>query len=318
MGELPKERVQPSRAFLNTGVDFCGPILVKTSNRRNSKAENAYVALFVCFATKAIHLELVSDLSTPAFLGALKRFFARRGKARKMFSDNGGNFVGAQRELHRLFLNASQSDEMKNYLSGENIEWSFIPPRSPNFGGLWEAGVKAFKYHFKRILGQAMLTFEEMTTVTAMIESCLNSRPLCPLSSDPNDLSPLTPGHFLIGDVLTAIPQPDILDSKVSTLKRWHRVEFMLQQFWSRWSKEYLSILQSRTKWKKEEENLQLGQLVLLKEEHLPPLKWPLGRIIDVHPGPDGSVRVATIKTSAGIYKRSISRICLLPIENFT
>ena len=147
------------------------------------------------------------------------------------------------------------------------------------------------------------------------IEAILNSRPLYDLPNNPNDLNPLTPGHFLIGAPLRAIPESIICDKKLNFTKRWELVKRISQHFWKRWSTEYISNLQSRSKWKNKMPNLQIGDLVLIKKESTSPLKWPLGRVIEVHPGKDELVRVVTIKTATTIIKRSIVTLVKLPIE---
>jgi hypothetical protein len=182
------------------------------------------VAVFVCLATKAIHLELVHDYTSQSFLNALKRMMARRGKATRMYSDNGTNFVGANRELKEIrdFLRTKDfQNAVVDNLTNDGIEWRFIPPNSPHVGGIWEAGVKSFKNHFKRIAGTSLLTAEEMYTLLTLIEACLNSRPLTPLSDDPNDLQPLTPGHFLIGTALIAPAEYNLGEVPDNRLSRW-------------------------------------------------------------------------------------------------
>lgn len=137
------------------------------SKGRGNKAYKGYIALFICMATRAMHLEAVSEMSTKGFLAAFKRFVARRGRCAQLFSDNGTNFVGAARELLHLF-NEERSGinpELAEELANNSTEWHFIPPQSPNFGGLWEAGIKSTKYHLKRVIGNSTLTFEEMATV---------------------------------------------------------------------------------------------------------------------------------------------------------
>lgn len=150
------------------------------------------------------------------------------------------------------------------------------------------------------------------------IEAILNSRPLTPLSSDPSDLRPLTPGHFLVGRPLTALPTPTLIDVNEHRLTRFERLEKIRQEFWQRWNKEYLSELQQRTKWRTSKGQLQEGTLALIKEDSLPPMKWSLGRITKVYPGTDGVTRVADLKTSRGIVRRAFNRICPLPIEDAT
>lgn len=182
----------------------------------------AYFALFVCMATKAIHLELVSDLTTDAFIAALRRFTSRRGKCANIYSDNKTNFHGARRcltEMHKLCLNQAHNDLITYTLAKDGINWHFIPPSAPHFGGLWEAGVKSVKLHLRRVVGESILTFEEMYTLFTQIESILNSRPL----SD-SDLNPLTPSHFLIGQPLTVIPEPSYSDTPINRLSHWNHI----------------------------------------------------------------------------------------------
>lgn len=159
------------------------------------------------------------------------------------------------------------------------------------------------------------MTYEELYTVIVQVEACLNSRPLTPLSNDPYDYAPLTPGHFLIGDSLMALPQHDVTNIHENRLDRYQRTQHCLQQFWQRWSKEYLSNLQVRTKWRFEKAgNVNVGELVLIKEDKTPPQKWSMSRIIELHPGPDNLVRVVSLKLPNGaIVKRAINKICLFP-----
>ncbi|CAK1600436.1 unnamed protein product [Parnassius mnemosyne] len=180
MGQLPFSRVTPARPFLHSDVDFAGPINVRMSKGRDNKSYKGYISLFVCMATKAIHLELISDLTSDAFIAGFKRFVARRGHVSEIWSDNGTNFVGASKELLKL-VTAEQSSvalEIREWLSNNSVSWHFIPAHAPNFGGLWEAGVKAMKFHLKRVIGVSTMTYEELTTVLTQIEACLNSRPL--------------------------------------------------------------------------------------------------------------------------------------------
>ncbi|XP_050359301.1 uncharacterized protein LOC126779429 [Nymphalis io] len=128
-----------------------------------------------------------------------------------------------------------------------------------------------------------------------------------------HDLTPLTPGHFLFGRPLVSLPSPNYEHRPVNSLTRFQRIEQLRQHFWTRWSKEYISELQIRTKWRSCKGSLKLNSLVLLKEDNLPPLKWGMGRIVAVHPGPDGIIRVADVKTSNGVVRRSFSKICPLP-----
>ena len=228
MGNLPSSRVVPSPAFNRCGVDFAGPMTLKSGKIRSPVTQKAYISLFVCFTTRAFHLELVSSLSTASFVAALKRFVARRGLPSEIHSDCGTNFVGANKQLkdlQKLVKSTGHNEAVSKFLAQENISWVFNPPGAPHFGGLWEAGVKSVKTHLNRIIGNHRLTFEEMTTVISQIEACLNSRPLTEILSDPSELEVLTPGHFLVGRPLLAVPEHDLLDAKQSQLSRWQLVQ---------------------------------------------------------------------------------------------
>ncbi|XP_037931191.1 uncharacterized protein LOC119666002 [Teleopsis dalmanni] len=318
MGNLPADRVQAQRPFFNAGVDFCGPIWIhhKIRGKRPCKA---YIAVFCCFSTKAVHLEVVSDLTTDAFLGALNRFTSRRGRCQNLYCDNATNFVGAKNQMNELAESIHSTNAQNNIIrscSAQGIVFHFIPPRAPHFGGLWEAAVKSAKYLLVRTIGNVSLTYEELETVVTQIESMLNSRPITPLSSDPNDPAALTPGHFLIGEPLTALPSRSETTTKQSLLTRWKLVNHLKNEFWSRWSKEYLNELQCRTKWKDQSPDVKEGMLVIIQEDNASPLQWPLGRIIKCYSGNDGRIRVVDVKTKNGIWKRPIHRLAPLLSED--
>lgn len=319
MADLPKDRLRSFvRPFVISGVDYAGPIQIREGKRRGRiPVTKGYIAIFVCFNTKAIHLEAVTDLTTEAFLAALRRFTSRRGLCRTIYSDNATNFVGAANELRELyqFINDKEKD-IKTSLASQSIDWKFIPPRSPNFGGLWEAGVKATKRHLYIVTRNLILTYEEFSTLLAEIEAVLNSRPLTPLSSHPDDLTALTPAHFLIGDSQTEPVQKNLLSVSTSMLSRWQHQQQIRQHFWSRWQREYLHQLQMRTKWYHDSKAITPGTMVLIMDDQRPPLSWMLGRILELYPGDDNVARVAMVKTKNGIYKRAVRRLCALPMDD--
>ena len=197
-------------------------------------------------------------------------------------------------------------------LSVKAVHRDFIPEHAPHFGGLWEAAVKSTKKHLSRIVGNARLSFEELTTVLCQIEAVLNSRPLIPLPGDGDNIEVLTPGHFLIGRPLEAIPDPDIPDRSISSLRRWQLCQCLVQHFWKRWSAEYLTTLQKFHKWRRPTRNFEAGDVVILREDTLVPTHWPMARVIRTHPGKDGLVRVVVVKTNAGTYTRPTSKVALL------
>ena len=206
---------------------------------------------------------------------------------------------------------------ISQFCSSNNIEWRFIPERSPHFGGIWESAVKSAKTHLRRVIHDTKLTFEEATTVLAQVEACLNSRPLTPVDSPDDDgIEVLTPGHFLVGQPLCALPDPPASYQSGSLLRRWHLCQSLVRHFWRRWSTEYISTLNRYTKWHHKSRNLCIGDVVILKDEVTIPMKWPLGRVIQTHPGKDDLVRVATVKTAHGVFKRPVTKlIVLLPTE---
>lgn len=317
MGNLPIERTTEARAFRFSGVDFCGPFDVKSASGRGIRTTKGYVAVFICLATKAIHLEVVGDLTSKAFIAALRRMVSRRGHIEKLFSDNGTNFVGANKIIrgeYRAFIQEYQ-DEITLELTKLNMEWEFIPPSAPNFGGLWEAGVKSVKYHLKRTVGDAKLTYEELSTALCQIEACLNSRPLCAMTDDPNELV-LTPAHFLVSEPLFVQPETNYNDTPTNRLQRWQLCQKIQQDFWRKWKDEYLSRLQQRTKWLTAKRNLQKEDIVLVKDERTASSMWPLGRIMDTHEGKDGLVRVVDVRIGKKIFRRPVSKICLLPTRD--
>lgn len=318
MGELPSSRIVPSRPFENCGVDYAGPFFVKSGTVRKPVITKAYLCVFICFATKAVHLELVVDLTTQAFLNCFKRFIARRGLCRNVYSDNATNFIGANNELTELsrFLQDKGNQEVfSQYFTNSFIKWHFIPPRSPHFGGLWESAVKSAKYHLKRVLNDQKLTFEELYTVITQVEACLNSRPITPVSESADDLEILTPGHFLMGSSPSALPQEDIKGHNPNRLQRYKLLTQFIQSFWKRWQTEYLGNLQQRSKWRIRADSIKINDMVLVKEDNTPPMKWQLGRVVELHTGSDGICRVVSLKTASGLIKRSTSRVCVLPFE---
>ena len=336
IGQLPPARVEPHHVFLHTGMDFCGPFNVRQGYTRKPVEIKVYLAIFICFATKAIHLEVVSDLKTGAFLAALDRFVARRGLPLHLYSDNGSNYTGARNQLAQFYkwLSTNQvQDAIQSYVFQFQVTWHNSPERAPHFGGLWEAAVKSAKFHLKRIVGQERLTFEELSTITCNIESFLNSRPLGPVTShDIDGLTPLTPSHFLIGRAARAYPQEGVR-GKPTTLQRWSICKKATQDFWDRWSQEYLQQLQKATRWHKPTRNYQVGDLVMLTDGNEFKCQWSMAKVIKVYPGVDGYVRAvdiqvetkilptkytskddlaAKIKTRTSIFRRPITKLALL------
>ncbi|XP_072939173.1 uncharacterized protein [Epargyreus clarus] len=297
-----------------SGLDYAGPVLIADRGGRGCKLIKSYICVFVCLAVRAVHLELVSDLTKEAFLAAFNRFISRRGKPQRVYSDNGTTFVGAFNELSRLLL--ASSDSIASDLCNEGIEFKFIPAYTPHFGGIWEAAVKSIKHLLYKVLSLTHLTYEELSTCLIQIEAILNSRPLTPLSTDPSDLSYLSPAHFLLGRPLMTVPRPLVADVNIQRLPRFDRIEKLRQHFWQRFSNEFISLLQQRTKWQTTGHDLKIGAMVLVRDGNLPPLLWLLGRVVAIKPGSDGRVRVAEILTKKGTITRAYNNICPLPVSS--
>ncbi|XP_036347617.1 uncharacterized protein LOC118756995 [Rhagoletis pomonella] len=316
MSDLPSSRLTSSRCFLHSAVDFAGPYFIKFSRGRGAKSCKAYICSFICMSTGAMHLELVGDLSSPAFVAALSRFVNRRGYCQHVYSDNGTNFVGAERELYAAYRRCVRDEKLTSYLANMQITWHFNPPSAPHMGGYWEVGVKRVKYHLKRALGSSLLTYEELATLLTEVEACVNSRPLYWHSASADDLEILTPGHFLIGEPIKALPEPDTENFSGTLHQRWQAISAMRQHFWSRWRNEYVVNLQQRVKWFRPSSNLKEDDVVIIHDSNSPPTKWRLGRVTQCHPGADGLVRVVKLKTADGELVRPIAKLTLLPTQN--
>ncbi|XP_046388265.1 uncharacterized protein LOC124157511 [Ischnura elegans] len=313
MGNLPQYRTMPNRPFSKSGVDYAGPVSIKTSPGKCRSSYKGFICVFVCLSTRAVHLEAVSNYTSEAFIAAFRRFVGRRGHCSLLLSDKGTNFVGADRELKELFQRSSNfTRTLAEALASNGTEWRFNPPTAPHFGGIWEAAVKSTKHHLRRVIGETKLTFEELSTLLCQVEACLNSRPLVPLSDDPNDIQALTPAHFLIQSSSYLIPEPALIEENIPTLKRWQMVQQMLQHYWRRWSREYLQSLQQRQKWATSTPNIKAGDLVIACNDNTPPARWQLARVIKVHPGDDGYVRVVTIQTANSVLKRPVNNLIIL------
>ncbi|XP_063993399.1 uncharacterized protein LOC135171041 [Diachasmimorpha longicaudata] len=318
MADLPGTRITQAKPFTNTGIDYCGPFLIKERRHRNLKKIKIWICIFVCFTTKAVHIELVNDLTSEEFLATLSRFISRHPSCRTLHSDNATTFVGANRELQELYalLNTERHDEFINrHLAEQGIEWKFIPPVAPHCGGLWEAAVKSCKQHMKKVIGNELLTYQQLNTLCVKIEGILNSRPLTPLSSDPNDFTALTPAHFLHGDINSDLPAPDFTETPNNRLSYWQHLEKIKQHFWNRWHKEYLSELNIRHKWTSGHHDINIGAMVLLRDDNLPPLKWRMGRVIEVYPSDDNIIRKVRVRTSTGKVLRNVRSLAPLPID---
>lgn len=319
MADLPKCRFQVSKPFAHTGLDYCGPLNITLTRKRGIRSQKAYVCVFICLSTRAVHVEVAPDLSTDSFLNALKRFLSRRGSVEKIYSDHGTNFIGARAyldELHAFLLSKTHSEKWNHELTNQRITWEMIPPNAPHFGGSWEAAVKSFKTHLLRVIGAQILTYEELLTVLCQIEAVLNSRPLIQaLSPDPSEPLALTPAHFLHTVPLQSLPSAIITEERGQLLSRYLLLDKLVQSYWRRWSTEYLHSLQVRQKWISDTVAIKKGTVVLIMQTNTPPLRWPIGVITQTYPGSDSKTRVVQVKTNNGTLTRPIVKLCPLPTQ---
>ena len=291
---LPKHRVQAMEPFTVTAIDFTGALYIRTPNGENK----VYVCLFTCASSRAIHLEVVTDLSEETFLQPFRRFSSRKSLPRLVVSDNASTFMAASDDLKALF----ESDTVKESLGNQDIDWKFIPCRAPWYGGYWERLVGLTKSALKKMLGRAYVTLPSLQTLIVEIEAHLNNRPLTYVSSELNDPEPLTPSHLLYGRVINTVPhtlttQDELTDEDFQeagsqlhhTLSKKAKAQALLiQHFWGRWKKEYLTSLREThiTSGGTNKETIKVGDVVIIHDD-CPRLKWRLAVVQELQRGND-------------------------------
>ena len=313
MAPLPAHRVTvPIRAFAKVGVDYAGPYLVRISRKTDAKR---WLCLFTCTTSRAVHLEVVYSMDTDGFLNAMTRMVARRGKPEFVVSDNGTNFVSAERELRELVAGLDQ-DRIVEDAANRGIEWHFNPPYGSHHGGMFEALIKSAKKALRSILGEARLTDEELLTAVVEVEGLLNSRPLTYCGDDVKDEPVLTPNHFLIGQSGGQLAPRIVEEVACSPRHRWKYVQQLVTSIWRRWNKEFLTLLQTRGKWLDVKEDMEIGDVVLVADPNNLKGRWPLGRVVEVFPCQDGHVRSVRVQSGGKVLVRPISRLCPLNIAS--
>ncbi|XP_068713051.1 uncharacterized protein [Montipora foliosa] len=309
MAPLPEDRIKPAPPFTNVGLDFAGPLYLKDSG------DKAYICLFTCAVTRAVHLELVCNMTVERFVLALRRLIARRGMCSFIWSDNARTFKAANKELQQCWR-ILESDQTQVTLSERKIQWKFIVERARWWGGFYERLVKSVKTPLKKTFAKAMLDAEQLTTILVEIEAQLNSRPLTYLGADPNDYSVITPAQILIGRNLQASPTKVTCVSEHTSralTKRFQYHQRLVNGFWRRWHAEYLKSLKPLKKWYQVGREICKGDLVLVSEDHVARGQWSRARVEAVHPGRDGLVRSVTLRTTSGsLTRRPVQRLHLL------
>ncbi len=315
MGDLPEDRVSANEpVFSQIGIDVFGPFSVV----RGRKPIKRYGLIFTCLTSRAVHLEMLSTLETDSFIQALRRFAARRGYPSLIRSDNGTNFVGAEKVLREEICRWNSKTTL-NWMLQKNIQWKFQPPVASHFGGCWERQIRTIRKVLSSLTNHQPLNDENLYTLFCEVESILNSIPLTSVSDDISDLEPLTPNHLLLARSGPTFP-PGLFDKHDMYAKRkWKQIQYLSDNFWSRWKREYLSLLQERNKWKFPQRSLQVGDLVLLMDQLLPRNQWSLGRIIHVYLDRHERVRVVDVRVNKVkgeprplVLKRPIHKLILL------
>lgn len=300
MAPVPPERLgYRLHPFTNCGIDYFGPITVKVGRRR----EKRWGVIFTCLTTRAIHIEIAHTLSTDSAIMALQRFSSRRGIPSIIYSDNGTNLRGADKEL-RFFLDHLNNDKINNYAVRNFIEWKFNPPTASHMGGAWERLIQSIKKSLKVALKNHAPKDEVLATILTEIEHSLNSRPLTHVSIDPRDQEALTPNHFLLGASSGNARMQRFDAQKNCTQKDWCTIQHFANMFWRRWLREYLPSLLPRKKWHEDDIPLKVGDIVLILDNNTARNEWRKGVITRVFPGADKQVRTVEVKTANGILLR--------------
>ena len=312
---LPKVRVQDVPPFTITGVDFTGALYVKQDCGEEQKV---YICLFACATSRAVHLEVVADLSTATFLLAFRRFAARRSLPQVMMSDNATTYTSAAKEL----TESLSSEKIRTTLGWEGITWKFIPKKAPWFGGYWERLIGLTKMAVKKTLGRARINLVTLETIVVEVETILNDRPLTYISDDPADPQPLTTAHLLHGRRLTRLPHEqatteDLQDPTyrdASKIRQDAKVQsILLQHFAKRWRPEYLTSLREfHHPSNRGGQQVKVGDVVLVHDD-CPRKNWKMAIIESLNMGNDGRVRSANICTGNGTTNRPVAK--LYPLE---
>ena len=276
MSSLPPERSDQSPPFTYCGVDCFGPFMVK---ERRSVLKR-YGLMVTCLASRAVHIEVLDDMSTSAFINSIRNVTAIRGHISEIWCDQGTNFVGALSELTEKGV----------------LKFKLNPPGASHMGGVWERMIRTARNVFQSLLKSHSEQLDTSSLRTLMYEvmAIINSRPLSAVTEE--DM-PLTPNMLLTMKSNITLPPPsNFADADVYSRKRWRAVQHLANVFWKRWRSEYLSQLQSRQKWvHSKSENIGVGDVVLMKDDNVPRNQWPLAKVVECNTSSDQHVRSAKL-----------------------
>ena len=322
MADLPEDRVEAAPPFTYVGMDCFGPFLT----RRGRSETKRYGLLLTCLCSRAVHIEMLDDMSTDALINGLRCFIAVRGAVRHIRCDQGSNFIGAENELKAAMVEL-QSDKIASYLLDHQCDFIFNAPSSSHVGGVWERQIRTIKNVLKSTLALCPGRLDDSSLRTLFYEAMaiVNSRPLTLVSNDPAE-EPLTPNHLITMKSATLLPPPGhFVKEDMYSQKRWRRVQYLTEQFWSRWRKEFVLSLNQRQKWSTPRRNVRIGDVVLLIDSDTPRMQWPRGIVVDTKTSGDGlvrrvKVRVGTsrldkrgrLETAISVLERPVQKVVVL------
>ena len=311
MANLPSARLQIfDPPFTHSGVDYFGPFQVK----QGRSTVKRYGCVFTCMTTRAVHLELVTDMTTDCFVNALRRFVARRKGVSHLYSDNGSNFVGAERVLKEDLKKVNQV-QVGEGMRKLGIEWSFNPPSASHFGGAWERVIRTIRKIMKSLSPGPLYTNDVLRTVFCEVENIINDWPLTPISFSDFDDRPLTPSDFLTPDSTASLILPPADEKKVYFVGRYKQTKYLINKARERWVKEYLPTIAQRSKWLTKRRNIAVGDLVYLVDEPHSSALGQLGKVIEVHPDHKGVVRSVRVRMKDNELLRPVAKLRLfLPV----
>ena len=312
MADLPKERTEPSPPFAHCACDVFGPFEVKEGR----KCQKKYGLLFTCMASRAVHVEMLDDISTDSFISAFRCLQAIRGPIKSLYSDQGSNFKGAQTELRKAY-NELTPTLAKTLADAGQCEFKFNTPTASHMGGVYERQIRTVRNVLQGIIKENNPRLDSSGLRTLFLEATaiVNSRPLTTQGLyEPNGPRPITPNHLLtMKEGILTQPPGKFESADTYSRKRWRRVQHLSNQFWLRWRREYLSSLQPRQKWETKQTNISINSVVLVMDSNVLRCDWQLGRVIDVKGNDDNLVRSVTVKMSNGtVLERPIHKCKML------
>ncbi|CAI5640765.1 unnamed protein product [Oreochromis niloticus] len=295
MAELPKERLEASAPFTFSGMDCFGPFIVKTARKEHKR----YGLIFTCLYSRAVHIEMLEDLSTDSFINALRCFISLRGAVQQLHCDQGSNFVGARNEFKEA-LKQCDTKQLETFLSEKQCEFVFNAPSASHAGGVWERQIRTVRNVLNATFAQCPGRLDDASLRTLLYEAMaiVNSRPLSVDGiNDPHALEPLTPNHLIMMKTKVALPPPGVfVKEDLYATKRWRRVQYLIEQFWGRWKREYLLNISTRQKWHLPRRNLKVNDIVVIKDDNLSRNHWRLGRVVETFQDHDGLVRRVKVR----------------------